>query len=1194
VAKQAIPLGPFVLHNLLGRGGMGEVWKGVHPPSGQGVAVKVLTRKFARDPWYLESFRTEVRSAAGLDHPNVTPVLDYGEVTEEAAALQKRLVPGSPWLAMELVAGGSLTQHRGSLEWKVMRRVLLQLLDALAHAHARGVIHRDLKPGNVLLDGRTGAVRLTDFGLAHFTGNSPFHDPNEAVGTPAYMAPEQASGRWRDQGPWTDLYAVGCLGFALSTGSPPFGSSDPSTTLTAQVYEPPPPLDPIQAVPPDFEGWLLQLLAKPIGERFTRAADAAWALTHLEPPEQDDHAPTVQFSSMSRDAILASAALYAAADEGDDATIALPTREWMQESATEPLWDNDAPTIPIRIGGRDPRLPLATRPPPSKEWRRPRLDRSPALLGAGLNLFGLRSVPLVGREKIRDQLWKALGEVDLEGQARLVTLEGSQGVGKSRLAQWLCERAHELGAAEVEHAVHSPVRGTADGLGPMVARSLVCGGMDRNDLVERLARFVGGQGVEDSQEWHALAELINPGSSTIRFTSVREQYEVIRRYLERSARGPAGPSGAARPVILLLDDVQWGLDTLEFVQHVLDVQQRSPLPLLIVMTVQTSALANRRAESGVLEEIHASPLARRIEVGPLVGKHRAELVRELVGLEGNLATRIEERTGGNPLFAMQLVGDWIERGLMVPSPKGFELRGGAQLDLPEDLQQVWGDRVDHLLRDRPEPQAWALELAAILGAEVDGPQWRASCEAVGADASDELVEALLRDRLIRTFDEGPAAGFGFVHGMLRETLELRARKGSRHTMWHATCAQVLEGRTGDSIDQRRGRHLVAAGQPAAALAPLLEGIRGRLTQGQLRLAEVLLGEIEAAFKAADLPPRSLVRGQAWVEWSRLHRLKGEYDEADAHARRAIDSGARFRNDRLQAQAFLALGLVHWEQGEYERAVRLYRRGERLAEAGGDRRLQAHCREEVANCLRRLGSLDEATSNFRKAFANFEAAEDLSGMAGCLRGLGEVARQAGKLPEARKLLTQARSAYHKAGQRWGEGMSLNALGEIQRHQGDLKRAESTYRAAQDRLQAIGSPDVAYPRVNLALVLLDRGRYREARRRLEEGLATFESQGRQPMIGCVHLALLPCLAHFYDWTAWDTHFQSAVTILEETGIKDVDLARLASKAGDMAQKARKRSRAKEAWTFALEHFRELGQREKAREVEARIAALERPRR
>ncbi len=173
------------------------------------------------------------------------------------------------------------------------------------------------------------------------------------------------------------------------------------------------------------------------------------------------------------------------------------------------------------------------------------------------------------------------------------------------------------------------------------------------------------------------------------------------------------------------------------------------------------------------------------------------------------------------------------------------------------------------------------------------------------------------------------------------------------------------------------------------------------------------------------------------------------------------------------------------------------------------------------------------------------------------------------------------------------MSLNALGEILRYQGDLKRAEQTYRQALDRLKAIGSPDESYPRVNLAKVHLEKGRYREARKRLEESLASLKRLGRQPMIGGVHLALLPCLGHFRDWTAWDVHFESARQILAETGIKDVDLARLALTAGEVTLKNGSKARTREVWGFAAQHWEALGQPDQAKAVRARLGELDRRR-
>ena len=206
-----VALGPYALDEVLGEGGMGVVWRGRHTPTDRPVAVKVLRSGRPHDDAH--AFAAEVALTSRLEHPAVVGVLDHGMVAD-SASLQSRgaLTPGQPYLVLEYVPGGTLSDYVGRLSYPEVRAVAVALLDALGYAHARGVLHRDLKPENVLVT-HDGAVRLTDFGLAVYR-------TDRAAGTPYYMSPEQYRGAPLDGR--TDLYGLGCLLWHLVTGHPLF------------------------------------------------------------------------------------------------------------------------------------------------------------------------------------------------------------------------------------------------------------------------------------------------------------------------------------------------------------------------------------------------------------------------------------------------------------------------------------------------------------------------------------------------------------------------------------------------------------------------------------------------------------------------------------------------------------------------------------------------------------------------------------------------------------------------------------------------------------------------------------------------------------------------------------------------------------------------------------------------------------
>jgi len=448
-----LSLGPFRLERRIGAGGMAAVWGGEHVASGVSVAIKVIHPEGGRAALWADQLRNEVRALARLDHPAIVPVLDQGEIPDEVAdASDGLLAARTPYFVMVRTNAGTLDDATAPASYGELVSLLARLLDALAHAHARGVIHRDVKPSNVLLhvgaDGRTSAL-LSDFGIAHALRA---RDPGAPVhaGTPAYMAPEQIAGRMRDEGPATDLYALGCMIYGLTTGAPPFSGTTPQI-CRAHMLDVPPPLALAWPAPRAFFEWVATLLAKRPAHRFGTAAAARAALLGID-PGLAVIAPAVRAPGRR-----------ASASESTDR----PTVAGSVEAAEA------VPTAPFPLGLPGESIARARRPSlwPRGElavdWRsaaQPTLSRN--VLGAGLGLYGLRTIPLAGRERERDQLWSRLVEVASRERPHVVLLRGSAGLGKTRLAEWMSETALELGAAVALTATHGAQMGPADGLGP--------------------------------------------------------------------------------------------------------------------------------------------------------------------------------------------------------------------------------------------------------------------------------------------------------------------------------------------------------------------------------------------------------------------------------------------------------------------------------------------------------------------------------------------------------------------------------------------------------------------------------------------------------------------------------------------------------------------------------------------------------
>ena len=254
------------LLDRIARGGMGEVWSGRDEILGRRVAVKVLRAELAGDPTFRERFRAEARAAASLNHPGIAAVFDYGETPG----------PGgdpTPYLVMELVDGRPLSEvlrRDGALEVTRALDLVAQVADALQRAHERSIVHRDVKPANLLVTD-TGTVKVTDFGIAWAMHAAPLTVTGPLLGTVHYMAPEQLMGRRAT--PASDVYALGVVIFEVLAGTVPFPGRDPMAVARAHVRDPVPEVG--ADLPAEVRALVTGLLAKDPDRRPRSAGEVA-------------------------------------------------------------------------------------------------------------------------------------------------------------------------------------------------------------------------------------------------------------------------------------------------------------------------------------------------------------------------------------------------------------------------------------------------------------------------------------------------------------------------------------------------------------------------------------------------------------------------------------------------------------------------------------------------------------------------------------------------------------------------------------------------------------------------------------------------------------------------------------------------------------------------------------------------------
>ena len=1026
-------LGPFELGEPVQEGGMAVIHRAIHRYSGEVAAIKIIKPDLLYDDSRRRALQKEIQTIAGLDHPNIVRLFDVGEISAEVSAASGGQLPaGAPWYAMEYIDGGSMLEAPPAAGWQQVKALIMELLDALAHAHASDIIHRDIKPGNVLLantpDG-TSRVKLVDFGIAQLLSSLEFEEFGERTseyhvsGTPKYMAPEQVSGRHREQGPWTDLYALGCLTWYLTTGEPPFRGAL-IDVMRAHIYEPLPRLDALFPVPAELERWLAQIMAKSTHDRFRRAADAARALYQLEDPDP-----------------------YA--DEDDETMVfELPSLTMLDGATTRTLTTtSDASLQTLSFLGDQTSRSASTASTASKDtsalpptWSRPDDNTPISRTAASLGLFGLRPPPLVGRVSERDELWGALQEVIDTQQLRAVIISGDQGSGTSRLAQWLLRRAHESGAC-TNLWVRCEHQGSGmDALRDMLVSALRCNGLAGEDLTRYLHRTLCDDPLIQLPEerLEQVVRLLSPprqDNAHYDPTVVRDlgrRHELITELLGCMAR--------ERPLILCFDDVHWGADALQLIDHI--TRHGAQLPLLCMCTVSADELGALPLTRQLITDLSARDRTQLISLPPLSREEHSAFVDALLPFEPRLAQRLIERTEGRPDFALRLVEDWIQRGVLTQAPEGFILSPGSREVLPTSLQEVWRRRLRRMLGEldgglRADAQR-ALELAATLGRNVKDEEWRVACMFSNVIAPTTLVDKLARDRLITQ----NADGWAFIHTLLREELLLEATAHKRLPLHHAHCVSMLETIYLDTVPEltlRRAHHTLGAHRAEAAEKLYLDAARqfARCSETSRALdaleeRERIIEELDAGLRSPRWSSNQLEIIQLELDLQRLHSVRARLDEfdkvnpdieqhprtkqrsryenirlrlriADGRLARAVASRdeilhacQNYPDDPLLTSTLRHTARAHFLTGDLALARHLYEICQARFVAHGDRIGYGISSLGVAKCDRALGELDLAETTMLDAITIFREDGYHAGLTKCLFVQASIARQRGQL------------------------------------------------------------------------------------------------------------------------------------------------------------------------------------------------------
>jgi len=948
-------------------------------------------------------------------------------------------------------------------------RLMDHVLDALAHIHARGFLHQDLKPANVLLHTATNGkpdAWVADLGFAGAVTELALHQQGMG-GTPVWMAPEQRAGRYAELGPWTDLYAVGLMLYEI-LGGDRSGKEPGTRKLLDPLPLGPLGLDPV--VPQSLEEIVRNLLQPDPRQRYDRAVDVIRAIRRaLSGTELQTLVPAPIGGLVGQsfsDVLLA---------EGIEALTAgspVPVPE------TGVRWNRVAPD------------PMPMEPPPH--------PASGAEAG-GVAMVSLRDPPIEAHEGVRWALWQQAREVVQTGEPRVVLLVGASGIGKSRTAQAVMQTIEAAGHMETTMLRYHRPATADDGYRRAVQEILAPWNENRADLQARLQRWLS----RDQQR--APEQVAIEASVLARWCGYTEEEETPVNaaaglaFLYRHLDARAWRGGA----LLLLEDVHLAEEAgegLNICEALLD-RSIGERPFFTIATISEEAiLADEKLASQVNSLVQRG--ASRIALPRMSDGELRTFLRQSIHLSPSLAEEVAIRCEGSPGRAMLMVRDLATRECLAENSDAvFDLKSGLKITdvAPEDSNALFLSRIQGAVRSTENPNAAYEALAATALAGQSPPVL------VVREINPEGLDSLLATGLLR--ERGGRLIFEHhrIHSAALQVAMGRPQVQSMHRRL-AEAWERLGERTGADVDFPVGMHRLHAGEPNAAVIPLLRAARRSHEEGRFSLA---INAARLGKDAADSSGAAFAKAEARIRLADTLIAQDKTDEALRIIRQAHDIGHLDR--RTQARLWNRLGEIECQSGNLAGAHQYLESAEVTFEATrdrdglmetayamaklkklegrpmvaarhyarmlrlnrNDRRIEVQALRGLVDCRSSSGRLEGVEPLVQKLREAALATGDTRCMAQATfaAGLVELARQ--DFDSGERHFHTSRALAATVGDHRLQLDSENNLGEAYRLRGDIRDAERMYksvvRMATERKWPISA---AVAHLNLCMVSLER--------------------------------------------------------------------------------------------------------------------------